>query len=143
MTVMPHKIVRPSSSYHLELPREIFEQGDERISSFWLDGNPLLLQVSSYVRNRGEQLGAKNRLKERISKENQNWNLWKDQIHPDTGIDQATAEYVDADNLLWVHSYLVWPHLTVYATISGPSTLVRDPTNWAIQALKNLRLTAH
>lgn len=143
MAVKSHKIVRPSSSYHLELPREICEQYDDRISSFWLDGGPVLLQVSSYVRTEGEQWRAKDRLEERISKDDQDWNLWKSQIHPDAGIDQATAEYVDADNLLWVHCYLVWPHLTVYAIISGPNMLVKDPNNWALQAIKTLRLTAH
>jgi hypothetical protein len=68
MTVKSHKIVRPSNSYRLELPREICEQYDERVSSFWLDGGPVLLQLSSYIRNEGEQLRAEDRLKDRISK---------------------------------------------------------------------------
>jgi len=137
------KKVRPSSSYYLEMPREIHEQYDERVSSFWSDESPLLLQLSSYVRSEGLQPGAHERLQERISKHDQNWNCWSSRIHPDAALDQATAEFIDVNGLLWVHCYLVWPHLTVYATISGPEALVRDQSNWALQAIKNLRLTTH
>jgi hypothetical protein len=132
-----------SNSYQLRLPEKICEQNDGRVSSFWLDGAPLLLQLSSYIRSRGTQLTAEDRLEERIKKHNAQWKRWKEKIHPDAGIDQATAEFTDDDRLLWIHSYLIWPHLTVYSIISGPETMVRSSDNWALESLKGLRLTTH
>lgn len=137
------RTVRPSSSYQLELPPQICEQMDERVTSFWVDGGPLLLQLSSYIRSQGEQLTARDRLKDRIAKHDQQWQRWEAKIYPNLTVDQATAEYIDNDGLLWVHSYLVWPHLAIYSIISGPEDLVRRGDNWAIQSLKSIRLTAH
>jgi hypothetical protein len=116
---------------------------DERVTSFWVDGGPLLLQLSSYIRSQGEQLTARDRLKDRIAKHDQQWQRWEAKIYPNLTVDQATAEYIDNDGLLWVHSYLVWPHLAIYSIISGPEDLVRRGDNWAIQSLKSIRLTAH
>jgi len=137
------KAVKPSSSYQVALPEDVCEQSEERVSSFWLDGKPLLLQLSSYVREKGRQVGARTRLKERIAKHSQRWSTWEAKIYPDSAVDQATAEFTDENGVLWVHSYLVWPHLTIYATISGPEELVRDRDNWAIQGLKSVKLVAH
>jgi hypothetical protein len=137
------KTIRPSSSYQLELPEQVCQESDGKLSSFWLDGSTLLLQLSSYVRTEGEQVGALDRLTHRIGKHGQRWSILEGKIHPDATVDQATAEFVDEDSLLWIHSYIVWAHLTVYATISGPKELVRNPGNWAIQGLKTLRLTTH
>jgi len=139
----PAFIVRPSNSYQLTLPGNVCEKVDDGVSSFWLDGEPLLLQLSSYLRDAGEHLTAKNRMKERIAKNAQTWRVWDERLHPDLSGDQASAEFVDKDGVLWVHSYLVWPHLTVYATISGPEKLARDQYNWAFQGLESLRLTTH
>lgn len=83
---------------------------------------------------------ARDRLTDRIAKQNERWKIWRRNIHPDPIVDQATAEFVDPDGLLWIHSYLTWPHLTVYSIISGPRDLVRNQQNWAIQALKSLCL---
>lgn len=137
------KTVRPSHSYELALPPDICQQNDGRVCSFWLEGKPLLLQLSSYVRTEGTQLKANDRLAERISKQTQQWSIWKGNIHPDPTVDQATAQFSDEKGALWVNSYLVWPHLTVYATLSGPEDLVRDNGNWAFQGIRTLRITAH
>lgn len=137
------KTVTPSSSYQLRLPEKICEQNDGRVSSFWLDGAPLLLQLSSYIRSKGAQLTAEDRIKERIKKHDAKWHKWEEKIHPDADVDQATAEFTDDDGLLWIHSYLVWPHLTVYSIISGPQPTARNSGNWALQSLKSLRLTTH
>jgi hypothetical protein len=141
--VMKVKTVKLSNSYHLLLPESVCEQSDERVSSFWLDGKPLLLQLSSYVREKGRQLGARTRLEDRIAKQTQKWNYRNAKIHPGSAVDQATAEFTDENGILWVHSYFVWPHLTIYATISGLEELVRDEDNWAIQGLKSIKLVAH
>ena len=140
---MKPKVVKPSSSYQATLPEDICEQSEEQVSSFWLDGKPLLIQLSSYVREKGLQVGALSRLKERIAKHAQRWSTWETKIYPDSAVDQATAEFTDENGILWVHSYLVWPHLTIYATISGSEGLVRDQNNWAIQGLKSIKLVTH
>lgn len=137
------KIVKPSSSYELALPTDICQQNDGRVCSFWLDGKPIVLQLSSYVRSERAQLKAHDRLAERISKQARQWSIWQADIHPDSTVDQATAQFTDEKGLLWVHSYLVWPHLTVYATISGPEELATNNGNWAFQGVRSLRLTTH
>jgi hypothetical protein len=137
------KTFRPSSSYQLDMPQQICEQCDGRVSSFWLDGRSLLLQLSSYIRGQGEQVGAQARLSDRFAKHDRQWKVWGEKIYPDATIDQATGEFIDENGLLWLHSYIVWPHLTIYSIISGPKDVVRDPENWAIQALKSIRLSAH
>jgi hypothetical protein len=88
-------------------------------------------------------LGAQTRLEERIEKHAQRWSTWEAEIYPDSAVDQATAEYTDENGVLWLHSYLVWPHLTIYVTISGPEELVRSQDNWAIQGLKTIKLVTH
>ena len=137
------KTVRPSSSYQLDMPQQICEQVDGRVSSFWLNGRPLLLQLSSYIRGQGEQVGAQTRLRDRIAKHDRHWKVWEKKILPDSTVDQAAGEFTDEDGLLWLHSYFVWPHLTIYSIISGPKDLVRDPENWAIQTLRSIRLSTH
>lgn len=56
------EIDRPSSSYHLLLPKGILQKNEERISSYWLAGESVALQVFSFIRTSGEQIGAKQRL---------------------------------------------------------------------------------
>ena len=145
MKIKPLKLrtVKPSSSYELALPEDICEQSDGKVSSFWLDGQPLLLQVSSYIREKGTQTSAKERLRDRIAKHTETWRTWKSKIYPDPAVDQSTAEFTDANGVLWVHIYLVWPHLTIYATISGPEDLVKDQDNWAFEGLKSVTLVTH
>jgi hypothetical protein len=140
---MKTKVVLPSTSYQIALPNDVREQSDERLSNFWLDKKPLLLQISSYIREDGQQVGARTRLEDRIAKQEHEWTTWDPKIHPDSHVDQATAEFIDEKGFLWIHSYLVWPHLTIYATVSGPEELVRDQDNWAIQGLKSVRLVIH
>jgi hypothetical protein len=143
MAMKTTKTVKPSSSYQVELPQHVCEQFDGKVQSFWLSGGPLLLQFSSYIRGEGEQVGARDRLKDRIVKHDGQWKIWETKICPDPAVDQATGEFTDNDGVLWVHSYLVWPHLTVYSTISGPRELVADVDNWAIQSLRSIRLITH
>ncbi len=124
----------------IDLPQEVREQYDGRVCSFWKDGKPLLLQLSSYLRAEGTQLGARGRLRERMAKHAEDWKAWDENLFPELSVDQATAEFLDESGLLWIHSYLVWPHLTVYATISGPEADVRKLDSWAMDALRSLKL---
>jgi hypothetical protein len=132
-------IVRPTSSYQIELPEDIRRENDERVSSFWIDQQPLLLQVSSFQRTEGVPVAAKRRLLDRIEKTPSDWKEMELEIVSDASVDQAFAEQREG-GLVWLHCYFVWPHLTVYATISGPEREVRDPQSWAAHALGSMSL---
>ena len=137
------RTVRLSPSYTVAIPADVTEENDGRVCSFWRQGEPLLLQLSSYLRTEGEQSSAHARLQERIKRSSGNRLTLAENLHPDRAIDQATAEQLDDKRVLWVHTYLVWPHLTVYALISGPEPLVRDASNWAAKAIASLALVVH
>lgn len=130
----------PSPSFEILLPEEIVHQSDERVSSFWCKGEPLLLQLSSYSKHDGEPIPPQLRLKERVEKNPGEWKPWVGSRFTPEGAQQAIGEILDENRVLWLHAYFVWPHLTVYATISGPENLVRNPNNWAITALKDMKL---
>jgi hypothetical protein len=137
------KTIRPTGSYTIVVPSHIREDSDGRVSSFWIDGKPLLLQISSYARTEGPQVNAADRLAQRMAKTVQPWNVWARQMHPDTTVDQATAEYLDENGLLWIYTYLVWPHLTMLATISGPEEESRNQDSWASHSISSIRLAVH
>lgn len=137
------KTVRPTGSYLIEVPEHIHELSDGSVSSYWVDGKPLLLQLSSYVRVEGAQVRAWDRLQQRMAKHTARWEIREERLYPETSVDQATAEFLDDNGVVWIHSYLVWPHLTIYSTISGPEADVRKPDSWATQALMSLRLVVH
>jgi hypothetical protein len=136
-------LVRPTGSYVIELPEDVCEQRDGRVSSFWLDGKPLLLQLSSFLRVEGIQIGARERLEKRIGEHPEKWKIWEKRLHPEPSVDQASAEFSDDEGTSWTHSYLVWPHLTIPATISGPEVDFRNSDSWAMVALRSLKLAVH
>lgn len=136
------KTIRPSSSYKIVVPDNIRERADTRAISFWVDGESLLLQLSSYQRTEGKVISAQMRLQERMEKTPSAWNEVRARLCSDPIVDEAVAEE-QKDGLLWVHAYFVWPHLTVYAPISGPPQEVRNPDTWARAALKELSLSVH
>jgi hypothetical protein len=133
------KTVRPTSSYQLQLPDEIRESTDTRVSSFWIEGEPLLLQTSSHLRIEGQQISAEQRLEERLAKR-RDWERRTSNLCLDPAVDQAAAEQ-QIDGLIWIHAYFVWTHLTVYVTMSGPAEVVHDPNSWARTALRSLSLS--
>ena len=133
------KTIRPSESYLFVLPDNVCEEYDGGVSSFWLNGSPLLLQLSSYLRNEGTQVGARERLRQRMAKHAERWTIWNEKICPEMLTDEATGDFLDDKGVLWIHTYLVWPHLAIYATISGPPNEVLNPNNWARQALRSIR----
>ncbi len=141
-SLIPAKVTRlisPTTSYQLLLPHDIERQQDGRVSSFWLDGKSLLLQISSYVRAEGEQISARQRLLEQLAKTA----ATSTDIHSKVNAhapDQAAAEVVDANGVPWFHVYLVWPHLAIYASITGPLDEVRSQESWARSALESLAL---
>ena len=58
---------------------------------------------------------------------------------PTADADKAGAQQL-VDDTLWIHIYLVWPHLSVYLTLSGPSNQVLDEDSWARTAVNSLSL---
>lgn len=136
------KWVQPSPSFEVLVPDSVVSQADGRVFSLWMEGGPVALQLSSYlyVNTTGRPMDAMQRLNERISASAGRWKIWEHgQILID-GAEVAVAETIPSDGLLWVYAYVVWPHLTVFATISGPERDIRNPQNWAIAALKTLKL---
>jgi hypothetical protein len=131
---------RPSPSFEIMLPENIVHQADERVSSFWMEGQALLFQLSSYLKRDGNPMPAQQRLQERIDRTPGKWRKWETGPIAVSEAQQAVAELVDENGVLWLHAYVVWPHLTIYATISGPEDQIRDPDNWAITAMKGMKL---
>ena len=134
------KRIRPSPSFEILLPEDIVHQTDQCVSSFWLHGEPILLQISSYLRLDESQVPASQRLRERLAKSQGQWKVWDHSPLAIDGTEQATAETVDSEGTLWIHAYIVWPHLTVYATVSGPADQLRNRQDWAIAALGTMKL---
>jgi hypothetical protein len=118
----------------------VVHRADERVSSYWVDGERVLLQLSSYVKPEGSPIPAEQRLQERIAKSSGQWKIWERSALATYGAEQAFAETVDSEGLLWIHAYFVSPNLTVYATVSGPEDEVRNTQNWAITALDSMKL---
>jgi len=140
--VIKTRRIFPSPSYSIVIPNVAVEQQDDRVTSVWIDEARLLLQLSSYVRTSGEQVSAVSRLRERMKTEPAGWQP-RDGMHPDKSIDQAWAERLDESGTLWFYAYLLWPHLTIYALISGPSLQMRSEANWATEAVKSIELAVH
>lgn len=135
------KTIRPSPSYSVTVPEEACVKHEGRVTSLWQRGAPdLLLQLSSYTRNDGDQLGARKRLQDRMAKHRGKWTGRELEIPMAHTADQAAAEILDENAVLWIHAYLVWPHLAVYATVSGPEHSVRTPGNWAMAAIESITL---
>lgn len=135
------KTVRPSPTYSIEVPADVREDYEDGVSSFWRPGEPLLVQVSSYLRTTGEQISASERLRDRITKSEGHFGLRRDKIHIGPTVVEAAAETTDQSGVHWLHAYFVWPHLAVYATVSGPLATVQDSNNWAVRSLKTLKPT--
>jgi hypothetical protein len=134
------KTVQPFPSFDIVLPDAAVHQSDERVTSYWVDGQRVLLQLSSYLKSEGSPIPAEQRLQERIAKLSGQWKMWERSPLVTYGAEHAIAETVDSEGLVWIHAYFVWPHLTVYATVSGPEDEVRNTQNWAIRALDSMKL---
>ncbi|HWZ13346.1 MAG TPA: hypothetical protein VNX22_09425 [Acidobacteriaceae bacterium] len=131
--------IQPSPSYEITLPAEVSQGYAGIVASFWMDSS-LALQLSGYKRKHGEQVSAAQRLKDRMDECGEKWSIWDANVHPDTRIDQATGEYLDENGVVWLHSYLVWPHYTIYATVAIPKGMARERADWALQGVASIRM---
>ena len=132
----------PSPSYQLDLPDDIQESYEDGVTNLWQRGSGLALQLSSKVRNTGQQTPAQQRLDERMQLVEGKWKPFELKLRYLHGGEVAAAQVREEEGLHWAHVYVTWPDLTVYATISGPPKELGASDNWAQQALASLRRTS-
>jgi len=131
--------VIPTGSYALLVPRNVEEDIDADVTSFWLDGDDLVLQLSSRTRSDGQQVSAGERMRDRLD------------MHAYSSVaivpleilgcpDAEAASAVDEDGTHWLFVYAVWPALAVFVTVTHPSRDVAAPS-WAIDAVRSIRLS--
>jgi hypothetical protein len=129
------KRTNPFPSLSLLLPDDIGEDNDSKVASYWKHDDTCLLQISSVLRVGGLQVSAAQRLSDRMRAGGE----WRTVSLPSTieGCDVAAASTKDAEGTSWVHVYLVWDWLAVYATVSrkgDPSTC-----DWAWNTLFSIK----
>lgn len=119
----------PTGSYKIDLPDDMKEERDSRISSFWRPGSHCALQLSSNSRGQGEQTSAEQRLRELMERDPGQW-LRLLEFRSAESPDSAAAVVKKEDGWVWTHIYLVWPDLAIYATISKPPYETDDCDRW-------------
>jgi hypothetical protein len=129
----------PTESYELDLPPEAQMDCEGRATSIWRAGSDLALQLSSTIRVEGVQVSAKQRLCERIEQEAGSWSKVDLQLLSASEAEVAAAQLTDQHGYDWLHVYVTWPDLSVYATISGPRGQGPFSTTWALSALQSVR----
>lgn len=130
--------VNPTGSFSIHLPEGVQEDCDESVMSYWLPGSNVLLQLSSYRRESGEQISAAVRLRERLGvayDEAVGGEAIQIAECPDIGV----ASETDDEGTRWVYCYAVWPDLTILATISGLPNDIRNDGGWALEAITSIR----
>jgi len=135
------KHVSPTGSYSLELPSEISEDYDGTVASYWKEGQPLLLQMSSYSRSTGQQTSARDRLMARLERERLS-NVLSENIPITSCPESAAASGYDEQGCRWTYCYAVWPDLTVFASISGQTPELGEQSKWAFRALESMERSA-
>jgi hypothetical protein len=133
--------VHPTPSYSLELPSDVRSEVEGRVSSYWREGSDILLQVSSYKRESGPQVGAMRRLDDRLSKGHLT-GVRTINLQCEGCEDVACKIGFSPDGLEWIYCYAVWPHLAVFGTVSGKQVGESDAVEWALDALRSLRPSA-
>jgi hypothetical protein len=129
------KKVNPFPSLSLFLPDDVAEDTDSKVASYWKRDDACLLQISSYLRKSGPQISATRRLTERM-RSGGGWQKVS-LVRTIEGCDIAAASIRDREDTSWVHVYLVWDWLAVYATVSHRG---QSPTcDWAWDALFSIR----
>jgi hypothetical protein len=129
------KRANPFPSLSLLLPDDIKEDTDSKVASYWKQDDNCLLQISSFLRERGPQVSAIHRLSERASAGGE----WQAVTLARTieGCEIAAASTTDGQDTSWVHVYLVWDWLAVHATISHKGQPLM--CDWAWDALFSVR----
>ena len=132
------KIVMPTESYRLSIPDEAVEDVDDRVASYWIPDSDVLFQISSYRRERGDQVPASTRMEERIAREALS-DLRDEELVIGDCPDSASASGIDKDSCKWLFCYGVWPNLTIFASISAPIAEFDRGAKWAIDSLRSMQ----
>lgn len=126
-----------SQSYSIDVPPDLRREVDDRVTSFWREGESLLLQLSSLRRSEGRQIKAIERLHDRLTRESR---TEREAVTlAASSPDRAGALFVDDKGFQWVYYYLVWPDLTVLATISDQSGNKELLKSWASRAVESIK----
>lgn len=133
------KTIQPSPSYQVIIPDDTVENVDGKVSSYWRPGSALLLQLSSTLRSQGEQVPAASRLRDLHNRLLADWSPFNLKLESFPG-DFAGSQMTDDGGEHWIHAYLTTNDLAVYATISGAVEHFKDESNWAIEAVRTLRM---
>lgn len=129
--------VSPSGSYVVNVPQCVREDIDDVVTSYWIEGDDLLFQISSYLREEGDQVSASDRLKDRLAISGAR-DAAAVNIEIDGCPDVAAAKIQDDDGVYWTYVYAVWPWLAVFMTVSHPHVDM-DEASWAYGAIRSLR----
>lgn len=133
------KSVSPTRSYSLTFPDDIEEDYEDVVASFWRPGGRVALQISTCLRNEGRQVEAAERLADRLARDDpKQAEPFPTRVAP-PDCSFAAARVVDACGLVWIHAYMTWPDLALYATVSGPADELADTNNWAFEALHSVK----
>lgn len=130
-------VLSPTGSYQIDLPDDVFQEYDNLVASFWRPASDCALQLSSRSQT-GEQVSAGQRIKDKIESAGGQWNPFPPFEHK-WAPDFAGAVNLKEDGWVWTHIYLVWPDLSVYATISKPPYEPPSVDRWAIDAVNSLK----
>ena len=131
------KYVRPTGSYGLFVPSDCEEEKAGTLASYWRKGSDVLLQLSSHIRNEGEQISARNRLTARLDRDGHT-EAAPDALEAKDCPDCAAASVVDGDGIMWIYFYGVWKDLMVFGTISGKAASLRETGEWAFDAVRSI-----
>lgn len=135
------RCVSPTGSYFFDVPEMASEDQAGRVFSFWVQDRSLLLQVSSYSRHEGAQVGAMERLDALLKRQP----LAGLSAGPSMAVDcpdYASAKGVDNEGCVWVYAYAVWDDLALMITVSGDEQDLEDTENWAFAAVRSIRRAA-
>ena len=133
------RLVQPTGSYFMLVPTNVEEDIDAEVTSFWLDGDDLVLQLSSRTRGDGQQVSASERLRDRLDMHAySSVAIVPLEIPGCPGAEAVSA--IGEDGTHWLLVYAVWPALAVFVTVTHPSRDVAAPS-WAIDAVRSIRLS--
>lgn len=129
-------LCKVTESYSIDLPPGVRSEDDEKVTSYWFEDGGLILQLSSYKRYEGEIWPAHDRLGNHLKKQGR-----PNAVHVQlkvTSPDFAAATYTDEEGREWLMSYLVWPDLTIFATIISGELHEPILDSWASRSIESI-----
>jgi hypothetical protein len=127
------RTITPSSRYSIRLPDDVRQEWDEEVLSIWRDSDSTVLQLSSYCRESGSQITARQRLADRMAV----GGTWRDVNVPVNADCEVAGAQCEGEKFAWWHIYLVTPRLALYATISFPCRT--QPSKWAVDSIREIQ----